>query len=505
MINKRVLTRIAASSLIIAAAMVGAGNVGLAPSANASGTTEQARDAMKSADRAEKALAKKDYAAAIGFAEEAVAASPRDAGYRTLLGRAYLAGGRLLSAGTTFRDALDLDPANGRAALNLALIETALGTKEDARETLMTNAASIPVSDRGLALALAGDTTAAVSLLEGVVRAGQADAKTRQNLALSYALAGRWSDAKVMASYDLPEDQVTARIMEWSQFARPSSASDQVASLLGINPVADTGQPTRLALGAVDAQPVALAQAQAVPVPVPTVAAAAEPALAPVVVAQAEPAQVPVPAPVVPVVEQRSSPLIVASAEPAPAPVSAATQANFSGVTFAPRAEVVQALPVKAVAAKTEGLDSFLASKPQRTAAFAPERVAATETKARVLRPAGFQRAAYVKPAATGGQFVVQLGAFSSASRVETAWNKAVGRFGSLRDFSPSTATYVRTTPASATLYRLSIGGFATRSDAAQVCERIKTAGGACFVRGVAGDAPLQWASRSAPTRLAAR
>lgn len=501
MINKRVLTRIAASSLIIAAAMVGAGNVGLAPSANASGTTEQSRDAMKSADRAEKALAKKDFAAAIGFAEEAVAASPRDAASRMLLGRAYLAGGRLFSAGTTFRDVLDLDPGNGRAALNLALIETALGGKEDARETLSTNAASIPASDRGLALALAGDPAAAVSLLEGVVRAGQADAKTRQNLALSYALAGRWSDAKVMASYDLPEDQVTERIMQWSQFARPASASDQVASLLGISPVADAGQPTRLALGAVDAQPVALAQAKSVPAPVPTVAAAPEPA--PVAVAQADPA--PAPAPVAPIVEQQSAPLIVASAEPAPAPVSSETQANFAGVTFAPRAEIVQALPVKAAAARTEGLDSFLASKPQRAAAFAPERVAATETKARVLRPAGFQRAAYVKPAATGGQFVVQLGAFSSASRVETAWNKAVGRFGSLRDFSPSTATYVRATPASATLYRLSIGGFAARSEAVRVCERIKTAGGACFVRGVAGDAPLQWASRSAPTRLAAR
>src|SRR5690606_6899430 len=96
----------------------------------------------------------------------------------------------------------------------------------------------------------------AIDLLEAMVRASQSDAQVRQNLALSYALAGRWQEAKLMASYDLAPDMVSKRIMEWAQFARPASASDQVASLLGVTPVADPGQPVRLALVA---QPEALA------------------------------------------------------------------------------------------------------------------------------------------------------------------------------------------------------------------------------------------------------
>jgi Flp pilus assembly protein TadD len=497
MFSQRVLARIAASSLVLGVTMFGCTSTRFGPAASASSTTSEARDAIGASAKAEKALAKHDYAAAVAFAEQAVAASPRDSGYRTLLGRAYLSSGRLMSANTSFSDALALDPSNGRAALSLALVQTALGQKGKAIETISANQANIAVADRGLALALAGDPQGAVSLLETVVRDGHGDAKVRQNLALSYALSGRWTDAQTMASYDLPRGEVDKRIMNWSQFARPSAASDQVASLLGFTPVIDAGQPVRLALAPAAAAPVAVAQAAPVPVPPSAepapVEVAAVPSPAPVVVAQAEPAPA---APVAPVEAEKPSPLIVAAAPaPTPAPVSAETAANFAGVAFAPRAEVVQKVP---------NLETFLAAKPQRAATFAPARVAAVQAKARVMRPAGFQRASLVKPSSSG-QFVVQLGAFSAASRVETAWNQAVGRFGSLREFSPSSATFVRSTPVAATFYRLSIGGFATRPEAVQVCERIKAKGGSCFVRGHAGDAPLRWAARKSPTALASR
>jgi len=55
------------------------------------------------------------------------------------------------------------------------------------------------------------------------------------------------------------------------------------------------------------------------------------------------------------------------------------------------------------------------------------------------------------------------------------------------------------------TLYRLSVAGSTPRAAAGRVCARIKAAGADCFVRSVAGDTPLQWASAKSGTRLASR
>ena len=457
MTKTSLIARIAVSSLVLAVTMVGASGERLAMVANASGISAASRDAMTAAGKAEKAMAKQNFTGAIMFAEAAVAGAPRDAGYRTMLGRAYLGSGRYSSAETAFADALAIDPAQGRAALMLVLVQTGLGKVDAARATIAANENVIQVADRGLALALAGQAPAAVTLLEAHVRGAAGDAKTRQNLALSYALAGRWAEARAMAAYDLSPQDADKRIMEWSTFSRPTSASDQVASLLGVGPVVDAGMPAQLALAPVGAAPVTVAEASA-----PTmVAEAAQPAPAPMIVQ--------------------------AVAQPMPAEataVSAETVAAFKGVSFAPRSEVVQPLPAVT-----------------RTASFAPARFAATVTKAKVMKP-GFKPAAFVKPK-PDGKFVVQLGAFSASARVETAWNRAVGKLGALRDFSPSSATFVRATPVAATLYRLSIGGFSIRGDAVQVCERVKSAGGDCFVRAVAGDAPLQWAQKKSSVRYA--
>ena len=78
-----------------------------------------------------------------------------------------------------------------------------------------------------------------------------------------------------------------------------------------------------------------------------------------------------------------------------------------------------------------------------------------------------------------------------------------VRRNPALADFTPSTAVFVK---AGTTHYRLSVGGFDTRAQAATFCGQFRARGGQCFVREEAGDAPLQWAKRSAGgMRLAAR
>jgi hypothetical protein len=55
--------------------------------------------------------------------------------------------------------------------------------------------------------------------------------------------------------------------------------------------------------------------------------------------------------------------------------------------------------------------------------------------------------------------------------------------------------------PGRGTLHRLSVAGFASRSAAASTCRTIQARGGACFVRTVAGDSPVRWASRYVTSR----
>jgi hypothetical protein len=46
------------------------------------------------------------------------------------------------------------------------------------------------------------------------------------------------------------------------------------------------------------------------------------------------------------------------------------------------------------------------------------------------------------------------------------------------------------------TFYRLSVRGFDSLGEANGLCNSLRRQGGSCFVRNVAGDAPVQYASR---------
>src|SRR3546814_7512834 len=71
---------------------------------------------------AAKALSQDKDGKAIVAAEEAVAANPQDGAYRSLLGQAYLSGGRFASAETSFEDALSLGHADAQTVIGLAKI-----------------------------------------------------------------------------------------------------------------------------------------------------------------------------------------------------------------------------------------------------------------------------------------------------------------------------------------------------------------------------------------------
>ena len=418
--------------------------------ATASSDTGAAKRAASSAQRAEKAIAKHRADKAVEAAEAAVALMPQDARYRALLGEAYLTAGRFTSAAGALNDALALDPANGNAALHLAVAQIASGDWGTARETLNQHEATIAPADRGLGLALAGDPDTAVTVLTAAARSPGADAKTRQNLALSLALAGRWVEAKTVASADVAPAELDQRIMQWAAFAKPTSAADQVAALLGVTPIEDAGQPERLALNTT--RPTMAAVAGAVsPVDAYMPGQAAAPAATASVALSAA-----------------ASPVAAEPAAPAPVVASSRT-------IFAERREVIQ--PLRAVAA------------PAVTAMNGRAALAPTLAP----RPAPVREA----PSWARGGYYVQLGAYENAGVARDAWSRLARAHSPLGPLSPQGT---RVTVNGATYYRLSVGGFARR-DASRLCGSLRARGARCFIRGGAGDVAAVWTRQQVAAR----
>lgn len=207
------------------------------------------RSAPAQARKAKSLLDRQSPDAAVAAAESAVASDPRNADYRLLLGRAYLAAGRFGAAAQSFQDVIALGAGTGRVMLNLALCQVALGDHDGALNWLERARDTIPAADYGLGLALAGQTDAAISVLEATSQNEQAGPRERQNLALSYAMAGQWRQARAVVAQDISADKVNTRLMEWAAFVSPHNSWDQVSALLRVKAHLDTGQLSELALG----------------------------------------------------------------------------------------------------------------------------------------------------------------------------------------------------------------------------------------------------------------
>jgi Flp pilus assembly protein TadD len=407
------------------------------------------------ATRALAALNANDYATAVSLSEQAVQNSSNDAGFRALLGNSYFASGRFASAESAYRDSLALYPNQPQVVLKLALVQIAQGRNAEALTVLNEARSALEPADYGLAVALAGQPQEAVNVLQAAARETGADARVRQNLALSYALTGDWDAARTVAAQDVSPDQLDARIQQWMVFAKPNTAADQVAALTGVTPAAsDPGQPTRLALRGAPAR-----SAQAAP-------AAEQPAVAAYAPSPvAEPSPTPQFAEAEPV--PAASPIVQ---EPAPAP---------EPQTIAQVVTAAAAAVVNAPAALQEM--AGITTKPQL------KKPAKAATQRAKLRRASM-------PRATGSSTtVVQIGAYGSPQRVATAWNTASKRHAALRTYSPMSARF---NSPKGLVYRLSVRGFSNAEEAKDLCVSLKRAGGSCFVRTVAGDVPVRIASR---------
>jgi Flp pilus assembly protein TadD len=454
--NSRKMIKFGLSALVLGGvAVTGIATQGFTSSAFAT-SGANTKKAETEAKAAEKAIAKRKAGDAVQHAEAAVANDPTNADYRALLGQAYLLAGRFTSASQALTDALTLDPADGRVALNLVLAKIAQGDWQGARTTLQTSGDKIPASDRGLAFALAGDPVTAIDILGPAAREATATAKTRQNLALSLALAGRWKQANEIAAMDVAPDKLQERMMEWARFSRPTNAYDQVASLLNVVPVQDGGQPVALALSQ---QPnvavAAVTAADPVDAYMPGVPQGAEQTVAETSVEVAA----------APVAEVQPEPQQVAGTGPQ--------------VVFGPRAEVVQQIRVAERA-------------PAPVAARAPVRVA--KASAPAAAPVAAVKA---KP----GNYYVQLGAYVNAEVARDGWARHAGRVPALRGETPQG---VKFSTAAGNFYRLSVGGF-DRAGAASLCRQVRASGSPCFVRVGAGDSVAAWVKGGSRAQVAAR
>jgi Flp pilus assembly protein TadD len=396
--------------------------------------------------QAQTALAKGKVEKAIRYGEAAVLAEPRNPSYRALLGAAYLEAGRFESAATSFGDALDLGDSNPRTVLSFALAKIALGDSQAALAVLNDNSGSIDAADLGLALALAGQPERGVHVLINAVRsAEEATPKLRQNLAYTYALAGNWRAARVMAAEDVPADKLEARLAQWAAHSAPEMSQQRIATLLGVKPRADVGQPVQLALANFPESPVMVAEAAPANEP-----DAAYPSPEPVKVASATPS------PAFSAAFAAPEPVVAA---PAPAPAPAA-----NGIRYVSN-PVVQQLPSRSSA---------------RSAAAAPAapRVAAAASQRRMTATSAAAPAPVVAQADRGpATHLVQLGSYSSKIEAQRGWNVLKAKFPQLKDRQPVITEAVVN---GRTFWRVAAEGFSSQG-ARSMCGTVKSAGRGCF------------------------
>lgn len=421
----------------------------------------------KSAADAEIALAKGKVDKAIALGEIAVSGDPRNAAFRLILARAYLKAGRFDSAAMTYNDAMTLGDNNAKTALALALADVASGRFNDAVALLDDWRDSIPASDTGLALALAGQTARGVALLSDAIRSGDNTAKTRQNLAYAYALDGRWREARLMMAQDVPANEIDNRIGEWAARAQPAAFQARVAALLGTPLRADSGQPATLALAAMPVNEQHAAE-QAAAAPGGSVVAAPVQVATPVVAVAELPAAVlpiaeaaPVP---VPHVAVEAAPVVATSKQIAAAPVD--------GPQSAPKPSFAAAFVASPI---TTALGFVAQPVIQVAQSMIAPSVVAVRAAPRARVHSAVQAAHSYQPAA--GTHLVQLGSFSSVQGARRAWGIYTARNHALSAFRMA---IIPATVNGKNYWRVAASGI-DRAGANSLCSSVKNHGGACL------------------------
>ena len=166
----------------------------------------------------------------------------------------------------------------------------------------------------------------------------------------------------------------------------------------------------------------------------------------------------------------------VAAPAPVPAPKVQPAVASPPVKTLVAQAEALASAPLAMISTAAHHASAELAS-------FLPHKAApAARPKPHV--------AAVVHHG--DAKIVMQIGAYGSPQQVSAGWNRLTQRYPALRAYLPLRARF---DSAKGTFWRLSVQGFGTQREAIARCEALKSRGANCFVRGIAGDKPVEIAS----------
>lgn len=452
-----------------------------------------------------KALEAGDTAAAVTLASLATQSDAASPDATLLLARALMADGQFTRANAVLAP-LAAGKEEPRARLSRALAAIGGGDAANGRRLLLEGLKSMPseepalTADIGLALAISGDITSGRALLEAAARQADAEPRTRQNLALIYAMDGDWQRAKATAAVDLPAEQVAATLQQWSLLLS-QPAPQRIAVLMGAKAerlpavLPDVGAPAAPPEAVAEAAKVSPAAGGDTPakpraIYVAPAAAVADAHLALGLTGDETEASLDPPAPrakarpadwkavdVVPMSEQRK----------AFSTTEAALIEPQAGGRYQPLAPAAKMKPAKA-AAKTVDAPATTAVKPAKVQA--PALIGAAKTASKLAQaksapqkapPVATVAAAKPAVARAADTWVVQLGAFNNDASAVKGWGQLRGVHATLK--AKGRPLMARDAKSVVAQTRLVVGGLGGKMAAWRYCKALKAEGGSCFIR----------------------
>ena len=381
-----------------------------------------ARTSYRSGDPAE---ASQHYRTALTYAPESV-----DARYG--LGKALLASDRPEAAIEQFDRLIGDEAADTRPYVAKGVALDMIGRHAEAQAVYRSGLELGPMNvalrtNLGLSLALAGDYKTALRVLEDAARDPKATARTRQNLALVYGLAGEMEDAAATGSADLGQGTVRRNLAYYRALRSARAITDAAARTRAVPDASEAAARARTQIAAADAD-----------------------------------------APTAPV---------------APAPIAPAPIADVAPVELAPRSqadETVSRAPAgEAKTAKADGkLTPTSAAVAHGDADTPDEKAQPAEVVEASFSPAPAPDHAL---AGTGRSYWVQVASLRSESEAKTEWQRLKDTHGALLAELPLKLQKTDL-PDKGTYYRLRSGPFADVGTPKQLCDALKTRDQACLV-----------------------
>ena len=388
------------------------------------------------------AEAAQHYRTALAYAPDSLSA-------RYGLGKALLAADRPEAAIEQFDRLIAQEAADTRPYVAKGVALDMLGRHAEAQTVYRSGLELAPMNvalrtNLGLSLALAGDYKTALRVLEDAARDPKASARTRQNLALVYGLAGEMEDAAVAGSADLGHGAVQRNLAYYRALREARAITDAAARTRAVaEPPAGSGARTQLAANDPRAE---------APVPKTDAAAPSQ--------TETEP-------------EARSP-----QADAPKAPVADAVPDRL-----APRADAAPAQPDATPAASPAP-----GAKPAGEPAGEPAAEMAPDSPERAATPGAVRQVSFSPTPAPdhaladgGRRYWVQVASLRSQAEAQAEWDRLQGAHARLLAQLPL-ALQKTDLPDKGTYYRLRSGPFAEAGTPKQLCQALKARDQACLV-----------------------